>query len=268
MKRLLILIASLGLVASSNAQLWNGDPLPDPWGGTYVIDPYFVPNGGGLSEFDQDTGFDFSLDEFGTVPLGITEENGWMDSSTFMMGLEEGDIVKISYLGNTAGWNNDFGLNWGGMNASGATASTVFESINSNTPDFGSQAGFTQGAGDPTMIDFWLNSNQAGNGGTYSMFFPETSDPSNSGLPAFDYSARGRVFEVFDDIAGVERSILVLAIEDWRNFDADFTDLFVAIEIGTRFGEGQFPVPEPSTYGMIGAMLLLGLAAVRRARRS
>jgi hypothetical protein len=99
------------------------------------------------------------------------------------------------------------------------------------------------------------------------MFFPDTSDPSNSGLPAFDYSARGRVFDVFDDLAGIERSILVIAIEDWRNFDADFTDMFFAIEIGTRFGEPQFPVPEPSTYGLIGAMLLLVLVAVRRARR-
>ena len=268
MKRLLILIASLGLITTSNAQLWNGDPLPDPWGGTYVIDPYFVPDGSGLSEFDQDTGIEFSLAEDGTKPMGITEDNGWLDASTFALTLQESDNVTITFLGNTALWNNDFGINLGNMNVSGGTASTIWESVTNTAPEFGSQVGFVQGANDPTLIDLWLNSNNTERGGTYSVFYPETSVPENSGLPSFDYSARGKVFNVFDDIAGMDRSILVVAIEDWRNFDADFTDLFFAFEIGTRFGEGQFPVPEPSTYGLIGAMLLLGLAAVRRARRS
>jgi len=83
----------------------------------------------------------------------------------------------------------------------------------------------------------------------------------------FDYSARGRVFNVNDSISGNDRTVLVIAIEDWRDHDYDFTDMFFAIEI-PRIGEPQFPVPEPSTYGLIGAMLLLGLVAVRRARRS
>lgn len=100
------------------------------------------------------------------------------------------------------------------------------------------------------------------------MFFPGTSIPGNTGLPIYNYSARGRVFNVHDSVAEANRSVLVIAIEDWRNFDADFTDMFFAIEIGTRIGQPQFPVPEPSTYGLIGAVVLLGLAAVRRAGRS
>jgi hypothetical protein len=75
------------------------------------------------------------------------------------------------------------------------------------------------------------------------------------------------VFNVFDNGAGESRTVLVVAIEDWRDFDADFTDMFFAIEIYDRTGESQFPVPEPSTYGLIGAALLMGLVAVRRARR-
>ena len=266
MKQTILFVAAFALATGANAQLWNGDPLPPDWGGDYVIDPYFVPDGSGQSEFDMDSGFDFSLDADGTRPIGITEDNGWLDASTFAVSLEESDVVKVTFLGETAGWHNDFGMNLGNSNVSGGTAFTLWEQINGGTPVYGSQTGFTQGAGDPSTIDFWLNSNNAENGGTYSMFFPDTSDPSNSGLPSFDYSARGRVFDVFDDIAGMDRSILVIAIEDWRNFDADFTDMFFAIEIGTRFGEPQFPVPEPSTYGLIGAMLLLGLVAVRRAR--
>lgn len=266
-KKLLLAIVAPMLASGLSAQLWNGDPLPPDWGGDYVIDPYFVPDGTGLSEFDNDTGYNFSRALIGTVPMGITEENGWLDASTFALTLEESDVVKVTFLGNTAGWLNDFGINLGNTNVSGGTASTLWHTIMGGSPEFGSQTGFTQGAGDPTLIDFWLNSNEETMGGTYSMFYPETSEPSNTGLPEFDYSARGQVFDVFDDGSGVDRSVLVIAIEDFRNFDDDFSDMFFAIEIGTRFGEPQFPVPEPSTYGLIGTFLLLGLVGSRFARR-
>ena len=113
-----------------------------------------------------------------------------------------------------------------------------------------------------------------GSRGTVTAISPllvtSTSDsrvPANSGLPDFDYSAFGKVFDVFDDGEGANRRVLVVAVEDWREFDADFTDMFFAIEIYDRTGESQFPVPEPSTYGLIGAALLMGLVALRRARR-
>jgi hypothetical protein len=271
MKRLLCIGAFAALPFIASAQLWNGDPLPPAWGGDYVIDPYFVPPGpgpAGLSEFDMDTGFGFSLSEFGTKPIGITEDNGWLNAATFALLLEPEDLVRITFLGKTAGWTNDFGMNVGGSNVSGSGAYTLWESITSGSPGHGSQTSFVQGADSPNVIDFWLNSDEALHGGTYSMFYPGTSVPSNTGLPAFDYSARGRVFNVDDSYSDSVRSILVIAIEDWRNYDGDFTDWFFAVEIGDRFGDAQFPVPEPSTYGLFGAMVILGLIVVRAARKS
>jgi len=271
MKRLFCICAFAALPFITNAQLWNGDPLPPAWGGEFVIDPYFVPPGpgpDGLSEFDMDSGFDFSLSELGTKPAGITEAGGWFDASNFAILLEPEDIVRITFLGKTAGWTNDFGMNLGGTGVSGPGAYTLWESIVAGDPLIGTQTGFVQGANDPAVIDFWLNSSAAANGGTYSMFFPGTSDPSNTGLPLYDYSARGRIFNVNDSFSGTERSILVMAIEDWRDFDRDFTDWFFAIEVGDRFGDQQFGVPEPSTFGLIGAMALLGLAVIRRSRNS
>lgn len=271
MKKILTAFVAVSLAAVSNAQLWNGDPLPpSTFAGLSSVDAYFA-DGGGLSEFDTDTGIEFSLQVGGTKPAGITAANGWVNAANFAVDIDVGDSLLVTYLGKSAGWENDFGMTVGGKNAyeiDGGDAHTLWSSIVDGAPAVGDQYTFSVDA--PSIIDFWLNS--GGNpppaqGGTYSMFYPGTSDPSNTGLPNFDYSALGKVFNVHDSIADKNRSILVIAIEDWRNFDRDFTDMFFAIEIYDRDGNPQFPVPEPSTYGLIGAMLLLGLVAVRRARR-
>ena len=268
MKRILASLIAIGLTAVSNAQLWDGSPLPPPIPAIPSVDSYFA-DGGALSEFDMDTGIEFSLQQYGTRPSGIEAANGWVDASNFAVTVEDGDTIYVTYLGKTAGWLNDFGLNVDGTNAYGPGAFTMWSSIDNGTPPVGDQ--YVLGVSDgPYLLDFWLNSNEAVHGGTYSMFYPGTSVPSNTGLPDFDYSALGKIFNVVDN-SGPDpwnRSVLVIAIEDWRTFDADFTDMFFAIEIYDRDGNSQFPVPEPSTYGLIGTMLLLGLVVVRRARRS
>jgi hypothetical protein len=260
----MVAVAAWPLAASAQL-LWNGDPLPKYWTGSYTVDPYFVPDASGLSEFDRDSGFVFSLGEGGNKPIGIEESNGWVNAANFALTLAPNDTVKVTYLGNTAGWLNDFGMNLGDKNAKGDGAYTLWSGITNTVPGYGAQANFTQEIGNPAVIDFWLNSSNAAQGGTYSMFYPETSDPFNTGLPGDDYSARGRVFVVQDSFSQRSRSVLVVAIEDYRNGDRDFTDWFFAIEIGERLG--QNPVPEPSTYGMIGAGLLAGLIFWRRRRQ-
>lgn len=271
MKRIILALAALGLVASTHAQFWNGDPVPAP---SFVssVDDYFSVGdvgGVGLTEFDMDTGIEFSLQQFGTKPADIDEAHGWIDASNYAVLLDNLDVFKVTFLGKTAGALNDFGMNIGGMNAygNGGTSFTLWTGIDNGDPDVGEQFVFNFFGADGTIIDFWLNATDATHGGTYSVFYPSTSDPEPSGVPNFDYTARGKVFNVNDSFSQTDRTVLVIAIEDWRNFDTDFTDMFFAIEI-PRIGEPQFPVPEPSTYGMIGAMLLLGLAAFKRARRS
>jgi len=252
-----------------NAQLWDGSALPPQWDGTPSIDSYFSDGGAGLSEFDADVGMEFSLWETGTVFAGIAAAHGWTDAADFGVTLQPGDMVIATFLGKTAGWSNDLGLNLGGSNAYGSGAYTLWSSINTSMPAAGEQYSFTL-ADDavPTSLDFWLNSNAAEYGGTYSIFDPDGSVPDDSGTPDFDHSAFAKVFNVFDDGTATNRSVLLVALEDWRGFDSDFTDMLFAIEIYGREGASQFPVPEPSTYGLIGAMVLMALAVVRRARRA
>ena len=70
MRRLLIAFSALGLTAVSNAQLWDGDPLPPSYPLASAVDPYFSVGdvgGTGLTEFDTDTGTEFSLIEISPV---------------------------------------------------------------------------------------------------------------------------------------------------------------------------------------------------------
>jgi hypothetical protein len=265
MKHFLSVISALVIAGSSQAQLWDGAPLPPSWSGTSSIDSYFS-DGGSLSEFDLDTSIEFSLQEYGTVMANIGAAHGWVDASHFATTVEAGDSIVVTFIGKTAGWFNDFGINLGGSNGSGTGAYTLWSSIDNGTPPIGDQYSITVPDDSPLMsLDFWLNSNAPGNGGTYSVFFPGSSVPFNTGM---NHSAYGRLFDVFDDGAGASRSVLVFAIEDWREFDADFTDMFFAVEIYDREGDPQFATPEPSTYGLIGSLLLLGLAVFRRSRRA
>jgi hypothetical protein len=172
MNRILAAVVAIALVASSEAQLWDGSSLPPPWSGTSSVDSYF-DDGGTLSEFDMDTGIEFSLQEYGNKPSGINAANGWTNAANFAVTLEAGDTVIITYLGKTAGWLNDFGLNLGGSNAYGAGASTLWSSIDNGSPPVGDQYSMTMADDSaPTTIDFWLNSNAAPLGGTYSVFDP------------------------------------------------------------------------------------------------
>jgi hypothetical protein len=269
MKKNLILVLAGILLSASPAfaqTLWNGDPLPPAWGGDApVVDPYFVPSDvndvNSLSEFDGDAGTDFSRKTGASNPLDVTEANGWVDASLFSHTLMDGATLKFSWLGDTAAALNDFGINLGGTNVSGAGAFTLLQDVGlAGFPAYGTQWTYTNTSGGSMDIDFWLNSNEPTIGGVYSIFNPATSIPEPSGVPNYNYSARAMMFNVVDDAAGgINRSILVVAIEDWRTFDADFTDLFFAIE--------GFAVPEPSTYGLLGAVALLGLIAARKLRR-
>jgi hypothetical protein len=64
----------------------------------------------------------------------------------------------------------------------------------------------------------------------------------------------------------------VVGLEDWRldrSSDADYSDNVIALQFFTSSGTPLTSevVPEPATFGLIGAAALLGLVALRKFKR-
>ena len=194
-----------------------------------------------------------------------------------------GGTFRGIFTGETAKWQNDFGYSYNGQPAS-SESFTVFSNIQALTPAtvaFGDHVDITFNAGDPAMaFDWWFNGTDSftttnptpptANGGVYTVFNPLNSSP---------YIAPGNVrfaqsplmVSTWIPSAGMYQDVAtyLVSVEDWRldrQTDADYSDFIFALQFfgpgGTPIGET--PVPEPSTYGLMGAVGLLGLAAWRR----
>lgn len=227
-----------------------------------------------------------------TVPLP-TAPGGWgftaPSAVTTALGAinTQGGTVRAIFTGETAGWLNDFGYTYTSTPmAPGSDSYTVFSNIQAVSPAnvaFGDYVDVRLLPGDASTFDFWLNGTDSftpanplpptANGGLYTVFNPANSSP---------YIAPGNVrwaqqplmvntwITATSSYANV--STYLVAVEDWRldrQSDADYSDFIFALQFfnnqGLPFGDvPNTPVPEPSTYGLIGAISLLGLAVWRR----
>lgn len=219
-----------------------------------------------------------------SLPAAFADSNrswsGWTPnmgpSSPLTNGAPQTLYVEVVFLGETAGWWNDLGVRItsgggtteyllaDGIQAAGAGANTTF-------------GDFTTIALAPgESLDFYYNGTRSyaagdgdnpnmGPGGRYYAFdttlnSPATVAPSSyMGTLAPLTSVRGDAGDPFT----------VIGFEDindgagWN--DRDFNDLIFGFR--AAFAEPQGPVPEPSTYGLIGAGALLALVGYRRYRR-
>ena len=176
-----------------------------------------------------------------------------------------GGSVTVFFLGETAGWLDDFGYVRNPQTAT-LTNPAVYnplvvnvDSVMSGTPSSTNLVDLTSAtvnyaAGE--KLDFFLNGvgdPGGANGGTWFTF----GTPNQfAGTDTSIHTAYR-----FLTVNGV--STLVVAYEDARRTvaDGDFSDFIIAFQ-----GTG-LPVPEPSTYGLIGAAALLALVAARRFKR-
>lgn len=219
-----------------------------------------------------------------TLPLpgGLTWANtapAALTASRTQIG-QEGGTIRAIFAGETAGWLNDFGYTYSGQPGD-AESFTVFSDIQApSSVQFGDHVNIALLPGEADSFDFWFNATDSftadnpppptSNGGVYTVFDQTNSRPyfapgnvrfAQSPLMVSTWMpALGR----YEDVA-----TYLVTIEDWRSdrgADRDTSDFIFGLQFFNVRGIplGDVPVPEPSTYGMIGAVSLLGLAAWRR----
>lgn len=214
-------------------------------------------------------------------PNSVQADNAFRDWSGFLpnfgatslgapsFGAVSGPLtVEIVFLGESGGWWNDFGYRLNGTNHLLADG---LQAVGGRTVSFGDHAFLTIDAGDE--IDIFMTGSglkkQDGaitigaKGGLFHTFDKSLNTGGSS-----NQSYYGTLTPLQSARAGVDLgAFTVMGFEDYNlktgQSDRDYNDLLFAF----RFIEAAAPVPEPATYGVLAAGVLLGAAAWRRRRR-
>lgn len=198
-----------------------------------------------------------------------------------------GGTVRAIFLGESAGWRDDFGYVYGSL-ANGGRAYTVFSDISAVGPcsniGFGDYIDIALEAEEVATFDFWFNAAggnecflpfwKRGNtyaGGVYTVFDRSNSDPY---LPesALRWSQAPVMASTWIEATRSYMNVptYLVGVEDWRldrGSDRDGNDFMFALQFFGRDGTPFSPVPEPSTYGLLGSTALLALGWFRRHRK-
>jgi hypothetical protein len=189
-----------------------------------------------------------------------------------------GVTVEMVLVGETAGWWDGVGYRLNGVDTqltTGIQTAGVFANYQVNEYTY-----FTLGAGQ--TLDFYVNGTgtygpNAGttpgvNGGRYYVYNKALNTPAGATMQSYDgqlttlASVRDPKYAI-----GAEGPYVwnVVAFEDINptgsGLDGDFNDVIIAYRFAADLPQG---VPEPSTFGLIGAAGLLGLVAYRRSRKA
>jgi hypothetical protein len=261
-----ILAAAIAAALSSTL---TAQIIPDPTGVNTFATPLYGANVANYANAFGPAGLNLYIDSNATTaPLDATWTQGFADTSSFFSAT--GGTAKVIFLGESAGNLNDFGfIKQGAALNNVANYVPLASEIDNNNGLIASgwETYVNYGAGE--KIDFWLNSvDGGGNSGTYFSFGLNGAPNMFAGGGAaanVKYKTVSVNTQYFDGTSVITAPVntLVVSFEDQRlgATDADFTDFIFAFQ----FLPTQLPpVPEPSTYGLMGAAALVGLVALRR----
>ena len=213
----------------------------------------------------------------------------------------KGGIIRAIFIGESAGWLNDFGYTYTG-NPQGPDSFTILSNIQANpgspygvNVNYGDHVDITLGVGQASKLDFWLNgvggdgtanpATPTDFGGVYTAFNPANSSPYNTpGNVMWTTEALGvstyipAYVNKFGELVAAHYEMIdtfLVSFEDWRTdkgADLDYNDCMFALQFFTVDGQADanvmasvmVAVPEPSTYGLFCAAALIGLVIVRR----
>jgi hypothetical protein len=261
----LLAVIATALASVSSAQLTPGFPAG--------VNTFASPGSPNTAQFATDLG-DLYFDSEANVPSVIQTWNPGPVNFTAALGgnpfKPEGGTVETIFIGKTAGWLNDFAYS----NSAAPTTYTPLVTRIDDDPITGNvhsgwETSVNYAAG--TSLEFWLNSGgDLSQGGLFSAFGSSNLFAGTDTTSHVRWTTRNVTTTYFNGVSTVTTEVptLLIGFEDTRTgvsfYDGDFNDLVV----GFQFLPTQsVPVPEPSTYGLIGAAALLGLVGYRRFKR-
>jgi len=190
----------------------------------------------------------------------------------------KGGIVRTIFLAESATWHDSLGYTYSGAFA-GPQSFTAFNQMEANPASpstvnvkFGDYFDVSLLAGTASKFDLWYQGENATNGGDYTLFHPSNS--SNSVAPGNAmWAQQSLLTNTWNATVGayVDITTYLVGVEDWRldrGSDRDYSDAVFALQFYTITGAPDLQVvPEPATYGLVGAAALLALVALRRRSR-
>ncbi len=233
-------------------------------------------------QFSSDTNTDRINLGTDNNPLGLTWQNSPSADAAAAKNLlnTTGGTIRAIFLGETAGWLNDFGYTYSGNPSSDSyTISHAIQSSGASANvQFGQYVDLSLPAGGAANFDFWLNAvgamgtnpqpGPSASGGIYTAFDPANSSPG-SGTRQFAWATSPIAVNTYlpqqNGYAPVETYLI--SAEDWRigtGSDKDFSDYTFALQFFDANGTPIGAVPEPAAAALLIGSLALSAGLYKR----